>query len=78
MMFFRRLADSVHWQALTLIILASIVGLIFAFSHHVFYRSLKGQPVDNHLFDQQTNLAAGHAFAFLVPACPYLAVEASN
>jgi hypothetical protein len=73
----RRLTRAVHWQAPTVIILAFIAGLAFAISHHVFYLNLDGQPVDNHLFDQQTNLAAGHTFAFLVRACLCVAIGIS-
>jgi hypothetical protein len=73
-MFSRRLIHAVHWQAPTVIILAFIAGLAFAIGHHVFYLNLDGQPVDDHLFDQQTNLAAGHTFAFVVRACLCVAI----
>lgn len=67
-------ASKVHWQAPTVIVLAFTAGLAFAVGHHVLYQRLDGQPVDHHLFNQQTNLAAGQAFAFLVRACLVVAV----
>jgi hypothetical protein len=76
-MFSRRLNSAVHWQAPTVIILAFVAGLAFALGHHAFYRNLDGQSVDDHLFDQQTNLAAGHTFAFLVRACLCIAIGVS-
>jgi hypothetical protein len=74
MIFSRRLTSAVHWQAPTVIILAFVAGLAFALGHHAFYLNLEGQSVDDHLFDQQTNLAAGHTFAFLVRACLCVAI----
>lgn len=76
-MFPQRPAFKVHWQAPTTIILTFTAGLAFALGHHVLYQSLDGQPVDHHLFDQQTNLAAGQALAFLVRACLVVAVGLS-
>ena len=58
-------------------ILAFVAGLAFALGHHAFYDSLDGQPVDNHLFSQQVNLAVGQAFAFLVRASLVISVGAS-
>jgi hypothetical protein len=40
----------------------------FAVGHHVFYRSLDQLSVDENLFNQQTNIAIGTAFAFLFRA----------
>lgn len=76
-MFPQRTALKVHWQAPTTIILTFTAGLAFALGHHVLYQSLDGQPVDHHLFNQQTNLAAGQALAFLVRACLVVAVGMS-
>lgn len=69
---------AVHWRTPTVIISTFIAGLVFAISHHLFYNHLDGQPVGNdHLFNQQINLAVGQAFAFLVRASLVIAVGAS-
>lgn len=60
-----------------MIILAFVAGLAFALGHHAFYDSLDGQPVADHLFNQQINLAVGQAFAFLVRASLVISVGAS-
>ena len=60
-----------------MIILAFIAGLAFALGHHAFYSSLDGQTVDDHLFNQQINLAVGQAFAFLVRASLVISIGAS-
>jgi len=57
-----------HWQAPTTIMLSYAASLAFAIGHHVFYKSLDQLPVDENLFDQQTNIAIGTAFAFLFRA----------
>jgi hypothetical protein len=67
----------IHWRVPTVIILAFVAGLAFALGHHVFYDRLDGQPVDDHIFDQQINLAVGQAFAFLVRASLVISVGAS-
>jgi hypothetical protein len=59
---------SVHWQAPTIILLSYAASLAFAIGHHVFYTSLDRISVDENLFDQQTNIAIGTAFAFLFRA----------
>lgn len=43
-------------------------SLVFAVGHHVFYASLNQSSVDENLFNQQTNIAIGTAFAFLFRA----------
>jgi hypothetical protein len=57
-----------HWQAPTTIILSYAASLAFAIGHHVFYSSLDQLSVDENLFNQQTNIAIGTAFAFLFRA----------
>jgi hypothetical protein len=57
-----------HWQAPTTIILAYTASLAFAIGHHVFYKSLDQVSLDENLFNQQTNIAIGTAFAFLFRA----------
>jgi hypothetical protein len=57
-----------HWQAPTTIILSYAASLAFAIGHHLFYASLDQLSVDENLFDQQTNIAIGTAFAFLFRA----------
>lgn len=63
---------------------ALIVGTAFAIGHHCFYRSLRNKPTPDgylikrfglRLSDQQLNIAAGSAFAFLVKALLGLAVS---
>ncbi|KAK5119253.1 hypothetical protein LTR85_007867 [Meristemomyces frigidus] len=64
-------------------VLALTAAFLFALGHHLFFRSLAGHPVASHewtafgmrLSDQQVNIAAGTAFAFLVKACLVLAVS---
>jgi hypothetical protein len=58
----------VHWQAPTVILLSYTASLAFAIGHHVFYTSLDQLSVDENLFNQQTNIAIGTAFAFLFRA----------
>jgi hypothetical protein len=58
----------VHWQAPTVILLSYTASLAFAIGHHVFYTSLDQLAVDENLFNQQTNIAIGTAFAFLFRA----------
>jgi len=58
----------VHWQAPTVILLSYTASLAFAIGHHVFYKSLDQLSVDEDLFNQQTNIAIGTAFAFLFRA----------
>jgi hypothetical protein len=60
---------NVHWQAPTSILLAFAVSLCLAIGHHLFYASLNRVPVDDNGFDQQTNIAIGTGFAFLIRAC---------
>jgi hypothetical protein len=60
---------NVHWQAPTGILLAFTVSLCLAIGHHLFYASLDQVPVDDNVFDQQTNIAIGTGFAFLFRAC---------
>lgn len=74
---FRMVSRGIHWQAPTIITSAFISGLVFGIGHHVFYNYLDGKPVNNRLFDQQTNLAVGQTFAFLVRAALVIAVGAS-
>jgi hypothetical protein len=57
-----------HWQAPTTIVLSYGASLAFAIGHHLFYRSLDQLSVDERLFNQQTNIAIGTAFAFLFRA----------
>lgn len=62
----------------------SILGVVFAISHHAFYNSLAGKPIPtgnvfNHqgvrLSTQQFNIAVGNTFAFLVKACLSAAIS---
>jgi hypothetical protein len=73
----RQSPRTIHWRTPTVIKLAFVAGLAFALSHHIFYNRLDGQPVNNHLFNQQVNLAVGQALAFLVRACLVIAVSAA-
>jgi hypothetical protein len=57
-----------HWQAPTTILLSYAASLAFAIGHHLFYSSLDQLSVDENLFNQQTNIAIGTAFAFLFRA----------
>jgi hypothetical protein len=57
-----------HWQAPTTITLSYAASLAFAIGHHFFYKSLDQLSVDENLFNQQTNIAIGTAFAFLFRA----------
>lgn len=67
----------IHWQAPSVIILAFTAGLAFAVGHHVFYTSLDRKPLDDDIFGQQTNIAIGTGFAFLVRACLVVATCAA-
>ena len=66
----------IHWQAPTTVVLALVVGIVFAAGHHLFYSSLNGKPAPNSGYNilgsqvsqQQLNIAGGTAFAFLVKA----------
>lgn len=60
-----------------MILLTFVAGLAFALGHHAFYYSLHGQPVEDHLFTQQINLAVGQAFAFLVRASLVISIGVS-
>jgi hypothetical protein len=73
----RVLSRLIHWRNPTVLLSAFIAGLTFAIGHHAFYSHLDSQPVDRHLFDQQTNLAIGQALAFLVRASFVISIGAS-
>lgn len=64
----------IHWLAPTTVLFALAAGVLFALAHHLFYSSLRGQPVESEDVDllgfdvstQQINITAGAVFAFLV------------
>lgn len=68
--------SSIHWKAPTTVLLAVVIGTLFALGHHLFYASLDGHPAPNddytllgsNFSKQQLNIAGGTAFAFLVRA----------
>ncbi len=67
----------IHWLAPTTVAVALLAGVLFAVGHHLFYASLRGQPVHNddlkvlggNISRQQINITAGTIFAFLVNFC---------
>ena len=64
-----------HWLAPASMLSALAAGILFASGHHLFYRSLDGQPVSHgalfgsSISKQEANVSIGLAFAFLVKAC---------
>ena len=63
-----------HWKTPAVILVAYLAALTFAIGHHFFYHSLNGQDVEKHYFGQETTVAIGTAFAFLVRATLVIAV----
>jgi hypothetical protein len=56
-----------------------LLGVVFAIAHHLFYQYLHGRPASAALIrsfatSQETNIAVGTAFAFLVKASLVFAV----
>ena len=74
--------QQIHWFAPVSVLLALIVVFLFALSHHIFYRHLEHRHVPNEnrtiagveVPQQEINLFAGTAFAFLVKAFLAIAV----
>ena len=72
-----------HWWTPFLLFASLLVGVLFAFGHHLFYRSLVDKPTSTgsysiagtHYPGQQVNIALGTAFAFLAKAAFVLAVS---
>ena len=71
--------SAIHWRAPTTIIVTFIFGLVCAIGYHLFCSSLDGKlvGVDNGLSNQQTNIAIGTAFAFLLRASLSVSVGVS-
>lgn len=78
------LNQGIHWLKPTIMFAAWSVGVTLAVGHHYFYRSLRNKATPDGYFierfglrlsDQQLNIAAGLAFAFLVKASLGLAVS---
>lgn len=75
----------VHWLAPTTMVLALLVGVLLALSHHLFYSSLEGKSVPGgayrlagkSLSRQQYNTAVGTALSFLVRTLLATAVSTS-
>lgn len=72
-----------HWRSPTILVGALVAGLLLAGIHHAFYRSLNGATVSSELIkvgsysasQQQINIAAGTALAFLVKAALVLSTS---
>jgi hypothetical protein len=65
--------QGLHWTAPTTMVVCLVFGTLMALGHHLFYRSLVGQPASTIAADmlgfsisnQQVNLAIGSIFALL-------------
>lgn len=74
--------SSIHWFAPTLMLSASVAGVLFAIGHHLFYQSIDGKSASRggyalfgaSISAQETAIATGTAFAFIVKSCLVLAV----
>lgn len=75
----------IHWATPANILGAFVLALAFAVGHHSFYKDLSGQPAPSGdyiiagrtLSRQQTNIAAGTAFALLFKSAVAFAVATS-
>lgn len=76
----------IHWVTPTNMLGAFVLALAFAVGHHSFYTYLSGQPTPSGgytiagrtLSRQQTNIAAGTAFALLFKSAIAFAVATSH
>lgn len=74
------LYHGIHWLAPISMLGSLIAGILFAVGHHLFYQRLNGTPAStisvlgSDISRQQTSIAIGTAFAFLVKACLVYAV----
>ena len=71
---FRLRGNGIHWK-IPSIMVASLIGIIFAVGHHAFYSYYNGRVADNER-EQRLVINAGTAFAFLVQM--FLATATGN
>jgi len=71
---FRLWRNGIHWK-IPSVMVASLVGIIFAAGHHAFYSYYNGRVADNER-EQRFVINAGTAFAFLVQM--FLAIATGN
>jgi len=61
-------------RALATMVGSLLLGTLLAVGHHMYYASMNGHPVGQSRLQQETYVAAGVAFTFLVRAFILLAV----
>lgn len=75
--------EKTHWKASFVILAGIFAGICLAIGHHAFYNSLHGAEPSTQIYHlngfnlskQQTNIAIGTAFAFLIRACLLLSLS---
>jgi hypothetical protein len=58
-------------------IVGLVAGALFAVGHHLFYRNLNGQAVNETSYDQQMNIRIGTGLSYLVRAALVIAIGAT-
>lgn len=75
--------DKRYWRTPFVILAGVFAGISLAIGHHAFYNSLNGAEPSTEIYHlngfnlskQQTNIAIGTAFAFLIRACLLLSLS---